>query len=79
MIVFDEQIFQLPSQHNHVDIEHLEIIHVFLMLCVALHHSDLCQVSVHVVDERPTFGWLLCRNWYENQKFFSPSSLALFW
>ena len=25
------------------------------------------------------FRWLVCRNWYENQIFLSPSSLALFW
>ena len=39
---------------------------------------NLYQVCAHVVDENPTYGWMECRNWYENQKCLSPSSLALF-
>ena len=55
------------------------IIHVVWRMCVAFHLSDLYQVCAYMADERPTFGWLVCRNWYENLIWLSPSSLALFW
>ena len=43
MVVFDEKILQLPSQHNHDNIEHLEIIYVVWRLCVAF----LIKVYIH--------------------------------
>ena len=79
LIVFYYQSLQLPYQQNHDDIENLGIFHVIWRQCVAFHHSDLYQVCSHVVDETPTFGWLVCRNWYEKQKLLSLLSLALFW
>ena len=40
---------------------------------------NLYQVCAYVVDEKPTSVWMECRNWYENHKLLSPSSLAFFW
>ena len=73
MILFYEQNLQLPSQYNHENIVHLEIIHFVSRICVVFHHSDLYQVWAHVVGESPTFGWIVYRNWYENHKLLSPS------
>ena len=73
MIVFGEKILQLTYQNNHNDMLYLEIIHVVGRMCVAFHHSDLYQVFTHIVGERPTFGWPVNRNWYENHKLLSPS------
>ena len=78
MILYDEKSLQLTFQNNHGDIEHLGIIHVVWRLCVALHHSDLYPVCAHVVGERPIFGCLICRKWYENQKLLSPSPIDIF-
>ena len=71
MIIFYDKILQLLYQNNHDDIEHTEIIRNVLRMFVAIHRSYLYQVCTHVVGERPTFGWLVYRNWYENHKLLS--------
>ena len=78
MIVFCWKNYQLPSEHNHYDLTHLEIIHGVKTQFEKIHHSDLYPVFVRVERETPTSGFMEYRNFYENWKWLSPSSISIF-